>query len=164
MHRMRSGIGLALALILAAGNACAQWPPGPDSSLQVANSGIYNANLSMIPDGLGGAFLSWSAAADWCIDYFNYNQVWIQKVAASGRSSWNPAGILRSRAGTQPAITTDGRGGFIAVWKDQPSHHDYSISFSGLVAQRFDADGTPHWAADKVISGPGESTYECDSP
>ena len=70
---------------------------------------------TIIPDGAGGAIISW-----W--DYrFNNGDVYAARVLANGSLPWTPDGVVISKAvGSQilPAIAPDLSGGAILAWQD----------------------------------------------
>jgi hypothetical protein len=162
MHPQRASIALALLLILATGNAYAQWPQGPDSSLRVSAPSEHPGIISMVPDGLGGAIMCWRTAIHcpgWLAGYGD--SVTFQRVSADGNQPW--LNERSRRESTQPAMTPDGHGGFIVVWKADvyPSSYSDSYKYLGLRGQRFDASGIPQWPADVALSSWGEATHEC---
>jgi len=156
----KSMIVLPLMLALASGNAHAQWPQGPDSSLSISTSGqLPGTGISMLSDGLGGAFMTWRGG-------FGCPGIWqdeasFQRVSADGRL-WE-SGLSRLK-GLQPAITSDGRGGIIAVWRTDAFQTDSdSYRYFELRCQRFDAWGAPQWAEDIALPTFGDAENECFS-
>lgn len=162
MTSTKPAVGLGFAMVLACGIAHAQWPAGPDSSLQVYASDVHRSSLlSVASDGVGGAFLSWRTGVFFECPWYS-DGVTIQRVTASGAISWGATGIRVSSDGTQPAIMPDGQGGVIVVWKNQPSLQSSTIYYNGIHAQRFDATGTPLWGPGSVVSNFWEyATWEC---
>jgi hypothetical protein len=158
----KSMIVLPLMLALASGDARAQWPLEPDSSLQISAPGQYAKSVSMLPDGVGGAFMAWRTGT-YCPGY--PDDVRFLRVSADGLLSWQTGSS--DGESTQPAMAPDGHGGIIAVWKAGvlPTGSSSSYSYTWLRGQRFDASGTAQWAAntDIVHPFPGEATNECVS-
>ncbi len=90
-------------------------------------------------DGAGGAIVAWD-------DLRNSNDdIYAQRVNASGTTLWTSQGVLLCTAAlnqTVPTIAPDGLGGAIVAWQDTRSGTNYDI-----YAQRVNAAGTPQWAA-----------------
>lgn len=75
-------------------------------------------------------------------------QVYAHGLLPTGADNWTPGSTLVSingvLAATEPAIITDGFGGFIVVWNDARS------GTGDIYAQRYDAVGVAQWAAGGV--------------
>jgi predicted lipoprotein with Yx(FWY)xxD motif len=92
-------------------------------------------------DGAGGAI----------VVGFDYrtgnNDVYAQRIDASGAVQWTPDGVALCTAPSQqfePRIASDGAGGAIVVWYDfRNGNHD-------IFAQWIDASGVVQWTADGV--------------
>ena len=90
-----------------------------------------------VSDGRGGLIVVWQIYENFINDDF-----YAQRIDSAGNKVWelngvpicNAEGIQKNRA-----ITSDGRGGVVAVWRDERD------VFSDLYAQRIDADGRPQW-------------------
>jgi hypothetical protein len=95
----------------------------------------------IVSDGAGGAIVTW---------YDNRsgnNDIYVQRVTASGAAQWTADGVaLCTATGNQqyPTIASDGDGGAIVAWYDNRSGN-YDI-----YAQRVNASGTALWATDGV--------------
>ena len=88
-------------------------------------------------DGAGGAIVAWQDSRD------GNNDIYAQRVDASGSVQWVSDGVaLSTAAGDQalPRITADGAGGAIIVWTD------YGGSSANIYAQRVNASGALQWA------------------
>jgi hypothetical protein len=95
----------------------------------------------VIPDGEGGAFIVWN-------DHRTYTDIYAQRVDNMGRPQWTENGIVVchwDEYQDRVQITSDGAGGFIAVWIDsrEETHYD-------LYAQRVDSNGNTLWQAGGV--------------
>jgi hypothetical protein len=92
---------------------------------------------SLIPDGAGGALVTW-------FDYRNGDyDIFAQRVSGAGAPQWTPNGVaLCLAAGEQanPSIVPDGSGGGIVAWRDYRGGFEYN-----LYAQRINATGAPQW-------------------
>ena len=92
-------------------------------------------------DGLGGVIVAWRDVRSGVVD------VYVQRISASGTPMWTLDGVAVGTAGAQrdsPAITTDGAGGAIIVWRNL-------FGGSDLFAQRVNASGVLQWGADGVV-------------
>jgi len=88
-----------------------------------------------IPDGLGGAIITWMDE-----DGPNRNAIYADRVNNSGISPWGDMGyIVISDSGGYPTIASDGSGGAIIAWEDYHA--------GDIFAQRVDSSGTVKWAA-----------------
>jgi len=90
----------------------------------------------LIPDGSGGAIVGWTHLAG------NVDDVYAQRISASGALLWQASGVpLSLAAKDQFSLQTavDGNGGAWFVWIDnQTSYHD-------VYGQHLDKDGVPLW-------------------
>jgi hypothetical protein len=89
-----------------------------------------------IPDGHGGAFLTWAQGAP------ENSTVWVQQWDGEGRPVWPLPGVQAAPADShqlQPNILADGQGGVVAAWK---SFHE---DISRVRGQRFTVDGKRLW-------------------
>ena len=90
-----------------------------------------------ISDGQGGLIVVWQVYENFINDDF-----YAQRINPAGNKVWEINGVsICDAEGVQKhaAITSDGRGGAIAVWRDERD------VFSDLYAQRIDAGGTLRW-------------------
>jgi len=95
----------------------------------------------IVSDGAGGAIVTWYDGR------IAGNDIYVQRVNASGAVQWTANGVaLCTATGIQwyPAITSDGAGGAIVTWYDQRG------GTYGIYAQRVDASGAIQWTADGV--------------
>jgi hypothetical protein len=117
-----------------------------------ANGQYYHAAVS---DGAGGAIVTW---ADFRRSTAN-NDVYAQRVDASGVVQWGPDGIALSTVGTSqwiPKIASDGAGGAIVTWYDNRS------GVYDIYAQRVDASATVRWGPEGLALCTAANTQ--DSP
>ena len=90
-----------------------------------------------VSDGRGGLIVVWQIYKNFINDDF-----YAQRIDPAGNKIWEANGVpICNAEGIQKnrAITSDGRGGVVAVWRDERD------VFSDLYAQRIDADGAPRW-------------------
>ncbi|MDD5556677.1 MAG: hypothetical protein PHN82_05430 [bacterium] len=94
------------------------------------------------PDGLGGAIVTWVDVRA------GYNDVYAQRIDASGSVLWGPGGVaVRGPYGENaydPQITTDGAGGAIVTWRDIRSGYE-------IYVRRVDAAGNVLWTPGGVV-------------
>jgi hypothetical protein len=116
----------------------ALWGP---SGISVVGGSYYGA-WSIVSDGTGGAIIIWDESAG------EYQDVYAQRVSASGDLLWYPTGVpVCTAVGDQyyPVSTTDGAGGAIVAWVDRRVWGD-----SDVYAQRLDPSGNCLWTSDGV--------------
>lgn len=114
------------------------WPavlPGdsPTEGVLVNNSGLLTSP-KLVPDGQGGAIISWAVA-------FN-GHVFAQRVNSSGTLQWASGGVeLCKVPGGQslPLMVADGTNGAIIAWSDARAANP------GIYARRITFDGLAQW-------------------
>jgi hypothetical protein len=93
--------------------------------------------MEMIPDGSGGAILTWRDQRS------GFNDVYAQLVDRRGDAQWTGDGLpvcVLSGSQTFPVLTTDGGGGAIIAWDDARSGGNFEI-----YAQLIDSSGDEMW-------------------
>jgi hypothetical protein len=111
-----------------------------------------------VSDGFGGAIITWFDSR------VGTNDVYAQRIDASGNALWTPGGVVLCDAPADKwnnGIVSDGAGGAIITWDD---YRNMGIGFGrDLFAQRIDGSGTPLWTANgaPVCSRKGTTT-NCD--
>ncbi len=145
-HDYRSGNQYDLYAQRVNANGAVQWAP---DGVAICTATGNQASSDLIPDGAGGAIFTWQ-------DSRSGNDIYAQRVSASGAMQWTADGVVISAAaGNQyaPHIVSDGAGGAIVTWQD-------SHGGSDVFAQRVNAAGVAQWAADGVaISTASGSQY-----
>lgn len=129
-------MGLLLLPLLVPPPARAEWllhgtPVGATAGSQ------YTAKA--VSDGAGGAIVVWTDSRS------GVNDIYVQRLDASGRALWTPGGRAvcdAANAQTYPAITADGAGGAVIAW-----HDERSGAGSDIYVQRINENGDPYWAA-----------------
>jgi hypothetical protein len=95
----------------------------------------------MIPDGDGGAIVSWH-------DFRNFrNYVFVQRINAAGAVQWTVNGVSVSTVWVHqqnPVLASDGAGGAIVVWEDMRN------VAADIYGQRINAAGAVQWGADGI--------------
>jgi len=93
----------------------------------------------LVPDGAGGAIITWQDIRDAAGDF----DVYAQRMDANGNLMWPDTGVVicdtTGRSGENPEIVSDGTGGAIIVWLDKRGPQ------SELYAQRVDPNGNTLW-------------------
>lgn len=123
--------------------ARAGWGSSPGLNLPICTAKGVQSWRGSASDGAGGVLLAW---ADTRLDSLD---VWAQHVDAAGNPLWGPQGLLVCGAPAdqdQPAITTDGAGGAIVVWRDQRGG-----GTGDLRAQRIATDGELLWGDGVIV-------------
>lgn len=118
----------------------------------VCSASIYCFRPVMIPDGAGGAIVTWfdQRSPGW--------MSFAQRISSAGTMRWTANGVsLCSEVGiggqTYPVIAPDGHGGAIIAWKDMRSGID------DIYAQRISASGAIQWPATGAIVC-GQSSFQ----
>jgi hypothetical protein len=94
---------------------------------------------AIVPDGAGGAVVVWQD------DRGGNNDIYAQRVGATGVARWTANGVALCAAGaeqTNPTAVPDGAGGAIFAWQD------YRNGNVDIYAQRVSGSGTAQWTAD----------------
>ena len=108
---------------------------------------------TIISDGEGGAIVTWQDKRGG-----NHWDVYAQRVNASGSVQWLTDGVaLGSAPGDQeyPMAVSDGTGGAVVTWMDNPSGASYDI-----YAQRVNASGAAEWTTNGVaLCAAGQDQY-----
>jgi hypothetical protein len=127
-------------------NGVAQWAAnGVSISPGIALRGLQGH--SVIPDGFGGAVISW---VDGRKNDSNDADIYVQKINSNGHIQWLGNGVpvcTRERHQYSPKMSTDKAGGAIIVWEDQGASPPGSGQ-QWLYAQRISGSGNIQWALD----------------
>ncbi|MBU8923073.1 MAG: hypothetical protein KOO63_14740, partial [Bacteroidales bacterium] len=118
------------------GNGYAHWPW---DGVRVCTYESSQAGQRMIPDGCGGAFITFQDSRSG-----NYD-IYAQRIDSTGALLWDPEGVVvssHSSSDNNPRIVSDGAGGIVIVW-----------GWVQLFAQRLDAGGNILWTANGVPIG-----------
>ena len=130
-------LSLLAASLLPPSAANAQWV---ENGTAVCAAPLTQHNISMIPDGAGGAIVAWEDHRGTDVD------IYVQRFDAYGRMLWGAGGV---RVGTDAVddlnaiLLADGAGGAILVYYGEPY----------IRAQRLNAAGGMQWAAGGVRIG-----------
>jgi hypothetical protein len=106
-------------------------------------SSNYAGYPSITSDGSGGAIIAWQDYRD------GHNDVYAQRVNASGSVAWAAGGVaIRTSSpgnASRPQVCSDGSGGAFITWDD-----DRTPSYVDIYAQRVDGAGSVAWGVDGV--------------
>ena len=120
------------------------WTPG---GVVVGGADNHQTQQGIVSDGAGGAIIAWmddrEGIAQW-------DDIYAQRVNASGVAQWTPNGVALCTADEwqiQPDLVSDGAHGAIVCWYDKrnapPGNND-------VYARRITAAGAALWATDGV--------------
>jgi len=119
------------------------WTPDADSDgVSVCGYGGFQESHDMIPDGEGGAIISWDGST------ITGDAILAQHLTSSGQiaTGWDPTGIAIVNDGhlvTNPHIATNGDGGAIIVWEDSRDEID-------IYAQKISSTGVLGWTLNGI--------------
>jgi hypothetical protein len=114
--------------VLAGGSLDPAWPAG---GLAISNAGFLESRPLAIPDGAGGAIVTWQALSI-------HLNLYAQRVRANGTvdPAW-PAGgralSITPRQQTGASIVTDGTGGAVVAWQDSSDIMAQHVFASGVL-------------------------------
>ena len=139
---MSIGMTVVLTLIATAG-LFAQWTSDPSKNTPVDTGGHKAADLIMLKDGSGGAFLIWDDQREG----YNMPKIFAQHLDHTGHALWAANGVEVSPSGvnqTAPQAAVVGDGSIIVSWVDARDSIFGSESAS-IFAQRIMPGGTLRW-------------------
>jgi hypothetical protein len=115
--------------------------------ITICPAAVYGRLSGITEDGSGGVFVAWIDRRS------GDDDIYAQRFDINGVPLWSASGVpICVATGTQAggAMVTDGSGGAIIEWSDgrNPSHTFYPNN--DVYAQRIDASGVTHWAANGV--------------
>ncbi|MFI5204517.1 MAG: T9SS type A sorting domain-containing protein [Flavobacteriales bacterium] len=113
------------------------------NGVSVCSAADMQYSPALIPDGSGGAFISW-------YDFRSGNDfdVYAQRMNSSGVAQWVADGTVICNATNYqevPALVSDGAGGAIITWRDGRNG-----SYFDIYAQRVNSAGTIQWVSNGV--------------
>ena len=124
------------------GNGAKLWS---DTGVVICNAALNQYWPKIIPDGSGGAIITWQ---DCRLAFSNWD-IYAQRINAGGAVQWANNGIpVLNNAfinEVEPEMISDGNGGaIIAIWQ-------YSGSASDIYCQRINGSGSKLWGANGTI-------------
>jgi hypothetical protein len=133
--------GLAMGLL---SNSHATWPSDPAVNLPIAVVPYSRSYPQIVPDGAGGAILTWSDSREVSVG----RDIYAQRVSGAGDILWDVNGISVTNAPSgqyRPQIVWDGYFGAIVAWTDWRKGTE-----SDVYAQRVDPFGHLLWDSNGV--------------
>jgi len=118
----------------------AQWTP---DGVALCTAAALPGYPRIAADGAGGAIATWNDERSG----FMKDDIYVQRVSASGAVEWTPNGVALCNATDiqfAPEIMADGEGGAIVVWED------YRSGNYDIFVQRIDNSGAVEWTVDGV--------------
>lgn len=112
------------------------------NGVAVCSASGDQVDAAIVPDGSSGAVIAWVD------NRASSNDVYAQRVGASGTVQWSASGVaLCTAPGNQPVVKLvgDGSGGAIAIWNDRRSLVDDDV-----YAAHVTSTGSANWTADGV--------------
>lgn len=122
------------------------WPTDPSLNLPISTVPFDHQSPQIIPDGVGGAIITWEDLRS----PMTFVDIYAQRIDAMGNVLWTLDGEAVSDAlGSQafPDIVSDGSGGAIITWSDSRSGTNGDID---IYAQRIDGGGVALWDSNGV--------------
>ena len=133
---------IALSVSIPCRLTFAQWSNNP--GVNNAICALPSQTPAIASDGAGGAFIAWE-------DDRGGMTIYAQRINAAGTQLWTSNGIpidsVFADAQSAPVIASDGAGGAIIAWLDDPGA---STGYAYLYAQRISSSGSMQWTSKGV--------------
>ncbi|MDP1676259.1 MAG: T9SS type A sorting domain-containing protein [Bacteroidota bacterium] len=142
----RSGVDNDIFAQKINGSGTVQWKA---DGVTISNAAGSQSSPAIVSDGSGGAIITWQ---DDSLNNGANNNIYAQKINASGVTQWAVNGVSISRAANNqwsPTMVSDGFGGAIITWQDYRSNGVES----DVYAQKINASGVVQWTPDGVAIG-----------
>ena len=122
----------------------AQWASDPSKNTSVDTGGHSAADVVMLKDGAGGAFVVWddTRAAN------GIPKIFAQHLNKNGDAVWTANGLEICPGGAdqiQPQVAAVGDGGIIVSWAEQNRDSVLGSPSTAIFAQRIAPNGTLSW-------------------
>ena len=131
---------LSVVLMISAVSAgtCVAWSNDSAVNTAISTAFDHQGNHQMVPDGSGGAIVTWQDYRD---RYGTMSDIYAQRIDGDGKVKWPSDVAVRIAVFRQedPQITSDGSGGIIVTWLDRGKGQVYAQNISG--------NGTLQWNA-----------------
>jgi hypothetical protein len=115
-----------------------QWTP---DGIPICVATGYQYSPKIVSDNIGGAIATWQD------DRGSSQDIYVQRVNASGVNQWTSDGVVICSEGdiqVNPSIATDETGGAILSWEDSRN------GASDIYAQKINSIGTIQWATNGI--------------
>ena len=143
-HTIRM-VGMLAALVVGLSNSShATWPSDPTVNLPIAIIPYSRSFPQIVPDGAGGAILTWDDGREASVA----TDIYAQRVSGAGDILWEVNGISVTNAPRgqyYPQVVSDGDFGAVIAWTDWRKGTE-----SDIYAQRVDAFGNLLWDSSGV--------------
>ena len=120
------------------------WTPG---GVVLCNAPGDQMTPTIVPDGVGGAIVTWEDFRDLVLG----SSIYAQRVDASGVVQWAPNGVALSNnlnSRYNPTSISDGAGGAIVAWQSASTTPTYDVHVQRVTSAGAIATG---WPADGVV-------------
>ena len=130
--------------------------PWGDEGVFFSREGYQDNSLRLAGDGAGGAIVVWQESSEIT------DRIFAQRMDSEGGLPWGQGGVLlyttpEEVRAEEPRVTSDGSGGAIVVWVQEPEGKIEESSPEALLfdiyAQRVDARGKTLWTDNGVPLG-----------
>jgi len=138
--KLRFSLFIAFITLTSSHPALAQWV---NHGAPVCTALDDQFGAAIIPDGAGGAFLTWYDSRN-----VGGSDIYAQRINALGAPLWAADGVAACTAPNSqfsPQLVSDGAGGLIVTWNDFRGGATMDI-----YAQRLNASGVTQWTANGV--------------
>lgn len=111
-----------------------QWA---QDGVAVCNAPYLQAFNQMIPDGTGGAFITWE-------DRRSYSDIYAQKISTTGLPEWTIDGVpvcVSAPVQKEPHLSMNASGNVVIVWTDD---------YQNILAQSISPSGSFLWTTDGI--------------
>lgn len=111
----------------------------------------------LVSDGAHGAIVVWQDLRN-SYNEINYNDIYAQRIDASGQALWSTDGIPVSQGAFEklvPSLVSDGAQGALIAWEDYRNvdvNADVDLHGADIYAQRLDGNGKLLWGSDVAVS------------
>ncbi len=131
--------------------------PWGEDGVYVRREGYYDHSLGLASDGNGGALFVWQERKGEAGK--RVTRILAQRIDADGNISWVQHGVLlyttsEEVSAEEPRVTSDGSGGAIVVWIQEPKgiieEGSPEVLLFDIYAQRVDAYGNILWTPNGV--------------
>ena len=131
---------LSILILVVAAPSYSQWA---ELGVGICELPYAQGDIAMIPDGTGGAIITWSDSRNGGV-----SDIYAQRIDIYGNTLWTANGVaVCAASGYQyaPQLVSDGAGGVIIAWRDDRG------SDPDVYAQRLDGDGNALWPVNGMI-------------
>jgi hypothetical protein len=129
-------------------------PQWTTDGVEVCGAAYHQHLSAMVPDGSGGAVMTWQDYRDGS----GYSDVYVQRVNEAGAALWTADGValcVQPNSQWSTTLASDGEGGAVVTW------YDYRATYSDVYSQYVNGEGATQWTANGLlISGATDDQKE----